>query len=259
MLQDYFIEVEKFCSIKGIPFYERNVVPPARASEANYSFAIGWKWMIRGGRNLIVFHDSLLPKYRGFAPLVNMLINGEPAIGVTALLANEEYDRGNILAQESRNISYPIRIERAIDHLLPLYAKLVKAIAGQILKGCELASYEQNEREATYSMWRDENDYLIDWSLDSAAVKRFIDSVGYPYKGASALLNGAHARILDAEVVGDVVVEDRTRHLGKIIFFANQCPVVVCGTGLLKLCLITADADGSVISQISFRSRFEGC
>ena len=40
-----------------------------------YKFAIGWRWIIKDEKNLIIFHDSLLPKYRGFAPLVNSLIN----------------------------------------------------------------------------------------------------------------------------------------------------------------------------------------
>ena len=45
--------------------------------------------MIKNSENLIVFHDSLLPKYRGFAPLVSQLINGEEYLGVTAIFTND--------------------------------------------------------------------------------------------------------------------------------------------------------------------------
>ena len=49
-----------------------------------------------------------MPKYRGFAPLVNSLVNGEKIIGVTALFASEEYDNGDIIMQSSVDITYPI-------------------------------------------------------------------------------------------------------------------------------------------------------
>jgi methionyl-tRNA formyltransferase len=53
-------------------------------------------------------HDSLLPKYRGFAPLPNALINGEREVGVTALFASEEYDMGDIVCQRRLAVEYPM-------------------------------------------------------------------------------------------------------------------------------------------------------
>jgi methionyl-tRNA formyltransferase len=53
---------------------------------SDFNIAISWRWMLKVS-NLIVIHDSLLPKYRGFSPLVNMLINGEDTLGVTVLFA----------------------------------------------------------------------------------------------------------------------------------------------------------------------------
>ena len=64
-----------------------------------FKFAIGWKWIIDNTSQLIVLHDSLLPKYRGFSPLVNSLINGDTLTGVTALFASSEYDKGEIIEQ----------------------------------------------------------------------------------------------------------------------------------------------------------------
>src|SRR5687767_5095942 len=95
--KDFYEEIGILCKKNGVKFYDRKT----KASlKADHSFAVSWKWMIQA-KNLVVFHDSLLPRYRGFAPLVNMLIKGEEKIGVTALVAGKEYDSGNIIAQKA--------------------------------------------------------------------------------------------------------------------------------------------------------------
>ena len=61
--------------------------------------------MIRDKSKLIVFHDSVLPKLRGFNPLVTSLINGYEEIGVTVLYGTEDFDRGEIILQKKVNIT----------------------------------------------------------------------------------------------------------------------------------------------------------
>jgi len=91
----------------------------------------------------------------------------------------------------------------------------------------------QNETEVTYWLWRDEEDYRIDWSSDAAQIQRFIDSVGNPYKGASAFMGEHTVRILDAVVEPDIQIE--VRQSGKIVFMREGSPIVVCGRGLLRV------------------------
>jgi methionyl-tRNA formyltransferase len=75
---DPFKQIEKLSLDSKIPFYKRSAFDAQiEANFKGYKFAIGWRWLIKSQQNLIVFHDSLLPKYRGFAPLVNSLINME--------------------------------------------------------------------------------------------------------------------------------------------------------------------------------------
>ena len=133
---------------------------------------------------LIVFHDSLLPRYRGFNPLVSCLINGERHIGVTALLASSEYDRGNIISRSYTEINYPIKIQNAIELILRNYRELALTVSEMIERREVITGQPQNEQEASFSLWRDEEDYRIDWSQPAEDIKRFIDAVGYPYKGA---------------------------------------------------------------------------
>lgn len=254
---DWFSDIAELCSKSGFEFRskwdESNKPLPA----ADFSFAIGWRWMINEESRLIIFHDSLLPKYRGFSPLVNMLVDGRDEIGVTALFASEEYDKGEIIYQEKKRISYPIKISDAIDDVIPLYSKLVINITREIFARGVLNSIPQNEHEATFSAWRDERDYFIDWGADAKDIRRFVDALGKPYRGAASFLNNEVVRILDVEPVQDVVVENRRTCLGKTIFVDDNYPVVVCGRGLLKITDLRSESGESLIGRIQFRSRFE--
>ncbi len=76
--KDFFDEIENLATKKKIKFFNRfENIATIEKEFIGYKFTIGWRWLIREDRNLIVFHDSLLPKYRGFAPLVNYLVNNE--------------------------------------------------------------------------------------------------------------------------------------------------------------------------------------
>lgn len=251
---DYRAEIEKCCTENNILRIESK---DARqyAAEVDYTIAISWRWLLEA-ENLIVLHDSLLPKYRGFAPLVNMLKNGETRIGVTALFAADEYDKGDIIAQSATDITYPIKIEKAVETVTANYIEAVDFIFKTITTGKPLESKPQNESEASYSLWLDDRDYKIDWKKDSAYVQRFIDAVGFPYHGAFAFLNGKKIIIRDAEVMEDVKVENRD--VGKIIYFHEKFPVVVCGSGLIKIAdAVYDETKESIFPLEKFRIRFE--
>ncbi|MBU5673838.1 methionyl-tRNA formyltransferase [Paenibacillus brevis] len=253
--KDYYLEIRDLCLKNGVRVLDRLEIDNS-LFENQIAFAIGWRWIINNVNQLIVFHDSLLPRYRGFAPLVNALINKEIQIGVTALFATTDYDKGDIIAQESLTISYPIKIEDAIAKIADLYILLVNKITCDILEEKAIVGVPQNEKEASYSLWRDEQDYLIDWSMESEYIQRFIDATGFPYKGAATFLNGKKVRIVESIPIQDVLIENRTP--GKVIFFENKNPIVVCGKGLLKIQSIIDDETGKELLPLNkFRIRFE--
>jgi methionyl-tRNA formyltransferase len=252
MAKDYHEEIVSFCKKNNIQVYDR-IYPEIPVSK--YKIAIGWRWMIRDDKNLIVLHDSLLPRYRGFAPLVNALINGEQQCGVTALFASGEYDRGDIIDQLSIPISYPVKIAEMIEMVSSLYEKIVVGIVMKLASGEEISGTKQDENSASYSLWREEDDYLIDWNNDAAFLKRFVDAAGFPYKGASTYMDSSLVRITDVEEVQDVKIENR--HTGKIIFMHDGMPVVVCGKGLLKITGINNENGKSLLPFGRFRVRFQ--
>lgn len=171
------------------------------------------------------------------------------------MFASSEYDRGDIIAQKSFEINYPIKINEAIEKIEPLYFELVDEIFTKI-KSCEqLNSKKQDESKASYSLWLDNEDYFIDWSWSADKIKRFVDAVGYPYDNAKAYLNSEIVKFIDVEIFADVVVEHRERHIGKVIFIKNGIPVVVCSDGLISLKEIRDEKDNEIF--INFRSRFK--
>jgi len=252
---DYRDEIAAVCRQHEIAYFDRaDSRTPLRAT-AEYHFAVSWRWLIHDATRLIVLHDSLLPKYRGFAPLPTALINGEPFVGVTALFGSQDYDRGDILGQRQLPISYPVKIQTVISSLAAEYAALVVDLCQLIRDGVTLVGAPQNDTKATYSLWRDEADYRIRWSADADWIKRFIDSLGSPYKGASARIEERTVRILDATVEPDIHVEDRQP--GKVVFLRQGYPTVICGRGLLRITDMRDDSTGQTLLPLQkLRTRF---
>lgn len=251
--KSYFDDIKEICCRNGIPFCLKDEISKFHKDNNSYAVAIGWKWVIQGYSKIIVFHDSLLPKYRGFNPLVTSLINGDDTIGVSVLYGTNEYDKGDIIYQKSMAVSYPITIWEAIGKISYLYADLCIKVLKDIQSNKSLIAKKQNHAEATYSLWRDRQDYHINWQWDSARIVRFIDAVGFPYDGAKTMFENKILKVLKAEVIKDVVVANRD--CGKVIFMENKCCIVVCGIGLVKLCEVV-DENGQRWIAPNFRIHF---
>lgn len=254
VLNDYYDDMYQAAKNACIPVFDKKDNEPI---ESEYCLTIAWRWMLNvpEGCQLLVTHDSLLPKYRGFAPLVNMLINHEPEIGVSAIFASDEYDQGPIIAQRSFPVTYPIKIKDAIELEHPLYGDIVCDLFRKIREEGTIKGAIQDESEATYSMWRDEEDYHIDWEQSAEYIQQFIYSVGYPYKGAYSELDGNIIRILDCEICKDVVIENRTP--GKLLFMVDGKPIIACGSGILKLTEIVNEEGENILPLKKFRIRLK--
>lgn len=253
--EDFSTRIENYCLEKNIQYSFRN--EHFTPKNDNYVFAISWRWMIDHPESrLIVFHDSLLPKYRGFAPLVNSLINGESEIGVSAILGAKEYDRGALIGQAKKHVAYPIKIQEAIDLNMENFLTLANEIAETVLLGKDIESTPQTGAP-TYSIWRDEKDYFINWNDSAEQIKRFVDAVGKPYSGARTKTSRGDTIIVEeVTVVPDVFCE--LRHIGKVIFVEDGNPVIICGKGLIKICSAKYETEGqkSFLPMKGFRLRF---
>jgi methionyl-tRNA formyltransferase len=221
----------------------------------NLTFLVGWQHLLPAVTpSTVVFHDSVLPRYRGFAPTVTALIKGDREIGVTALKPTEAIDSGPIIAQRAFPISYPIKIQTALELQAALMADMAEDIIEQWQRG-ELSSTPQQEDMATFSIWRDDADYEIDWSGTAEAIERFVNSVGYPYAGARTAVDGVETiRILDVTALPDMPFE--IREAGKIWRLDNGSPVIICGVGMLRINNSRRE-DGSIFAFQRLRSRLQ--
>jgi methionyl-tRNA formyltransferase len=228
--EDFYDEIRSLCENYNINYIDRN---NKIVAQSKYSLAIGWRWLINDEKNLIVLHDSCLPKYRGFSPVVNMLINGENYLGATAIWATDKMDEGEIIFQKKVNITYPLKIHKAIEIIAELYVEIVLKIMTLILENKKLASIPQIANDATYSVWRNEYDYFIDWTRDASEIVRFVDAVGYPYGGAKTKTEeGEVILILECVEVNNIISEIYAP--GKLIMFDEE-PIILCGRNAIKI------------------------
>jgi len=253
---DYYEDIKKLCAENSIPFKDRK---DSDTIETPYALAVGWRWLenLSSNTKLIIFHDSLLPKYRGFAPLVNSLINEETEIGVSALFAAKEYDKGDIIYRSKTTIEYPIKIRDAIDVNNRNYEECCSHICELIKHEQQIVAVKQDEQEATYSLWRDEDDYRINWNKSSRDIKRFVDATGFPYSGATTFMEQEKLRVLDGEIWPDKSIVNRD--VGKVIEIIDEQPVIVCGSGLFRITEAYFDNNKTVsaLPLKKFRTRLQ--
>ena len=248
---DYSLEIIDYAERNNIKYLLRK---DAKNISATYHIAIGWRWMINIGKKeeVIVMHDSILPKYRGFNPLVTALINGDTEIGVTVLYGTESYDTGDIIIQSKKKIEYPIKIAEAIKVIGNLYSELFNKLIAMLHKSIKLSSFKQSEKDASYSLWRDEEDYFLNWNNCAEYIKRFVDAVGYPYKGACCYYDKKLIRIQEVSIVQDLKISNRVE--GKLIMKDDNKPIIVCRSGLIKIDKATYENGEEVIFE-KFRIR----
>jgi methionyl-tRNA formyltransferase len=200
---------------------------------------VGWRYLVTteiieylGGR-ILATHDSLLPRYRGFAPLASALINGEKEVGVTVMFVAAELDAGDIVYQGKAKVDSDDTIADLTQKVLPLFTEGVVESLHKMISG-EVEKIPQDHSKATYSIWRDEEDLWIDWNDSAERIERTIRALGPPYMGARTRLKDKTVIIHSAEVISDLRFE--IRQPGKVWSLTSQGkPHVVCGKGMLLI------------------------
>jgi methionyl-tRNA formyltransferase len=254
---DAHAEIESICRTKRHKLAERKNVRPEDYASAELILLIGWQWVSREfDHRFVIFHDSLLPKLRGFNPTVTALIAGEREIGVTAFspIGSDAsvVDSGPIFGQEKIPVRYPTNIQTAYDQLGLAYCRLADRLLQAASLG-PLSFSQQDAKNATYSLWRSDDDYQIDWTASAEQIRRFVDAVGWPYMGAKSVVQGREIRIDRVEACRDLSFVNRCP--GKIWSLGGGMPEVVCGSGMLRI-VEARENDGSPVKFTSLRARF---
>ena len=179
----------------------------------------------KGAFNL---HGSLLPKYRGRAPINWALLNGESETGVTLHKMVAKADAGDIVAQEKVAIT-------DTDTALTLHAKVREAadvLLEKTLPLIEAGTYKsvpQNESQASYFGRRNADDGQIDWNQSAKEINCLIRAVTEPYPGAFTYLGARKMIIWRARVLDD----NQGRPAGTVL---SSDPLrIACGKGAIEI------------------------
>ena len=167
-------------------------------------------------------HFSLLPKFRGAAPVNWAIVNGEKETGVTTMKIVEELDAGPILLQRATEI----REQEAAPALMTRLADLGAELISETLKRIDsLAPQPQTEDAATFAPMLKRADGLIDWSLDAYAIERRV--LGFqPWP--SAFTSFRSQRLIIREVTPEWIEQLRFRP-GQIIEARGDRLLIACG------------------------------
>ena len=180
-------------------------------------------------------HGSLLPKYRGAAPIQWAVLNGDKVTGVTTMFMAEGMDTGDILLTAETAIPENETSGELFDRLKDMGAELlVKTIHG--LEKGELTPIPQNEAEATHAPMLSKELSTIDWTASAWEVHNKVRGLS-PWPTAHTLYHGKRMKVLETEVF-----PEKNGEPGKA-FSENGEFFVYCGSGAVRL--ITVQPENS--------------
>ena len=211
------------------------------------AFVSGWYWLLNEETLSLVphglygVHNSILPRYRGGAPLVWMIIRGEKEVGATVFRFTPGMDDGDVLhtvrVPLAENDTIADALERIrvglIEQLPPVWADLVAGRASLT---------PQDHSVATYCGLRKPQDGLIDWRQPARRVHDFVRAQVPPYPGAFTKSEGREVTLLRT------AVEDRIYYgtPGQVLERSPHGVLVSCG-GSTALLVKQAAIEGDPI------------
>lgn len=146
-------------------------------------------------------HASLLPKYRGGAPIHQAIIDGEKQTGISIMYMVKKLDAGNIISQQAIDIEVQDDVGSMHDKLSFLGADLLKETLPSIINGTN-DSIAQNDDEATFASNIRREDEKIDWSMSAEAIYNQIRGLS-PWPVAHTIMDGENLKIYASRIEKD--------------------------------------------------------
>ena len=194
-------------------------------------------------------HGSLLPKYRGAAPIQYAIIKGEKETGVTIMRMEKGMDTGAMYSKVTVPIDEEMNFARLHDELMEKGAKLLTETLPKIADG--LQPEEQDEREATYATLISKDMARIDWTSSAQAVHDRVRGFD-PAPGAfTNLPDGKLLKIWETRVTGD-----RTEAAaGTVISVSKKEFSVACGEGVLRILTVQPESKKRMPAAVFLNGR----
>jgi methionyl-tRNA formyltransferase len=168
-------------------------------------------------------HGSLLPKYRGAAPIQWAVIRGETQTGVTIMQLDEGMDTGPMLLERAVSIGPSDTAGTLHDALAPVGAQLLlEALTG--LEAGTLEARAQDDAAASYAPMLKKDDGIVHWERTATEVRDLIRGVD-PWPGAVTTLDGLRLKLFGP------VLHDGSGAPGEVLGVGADGLVVACGEG----------------------------
>lgn len=146
-------------------------------------------------------HVSLLPKYRGAAPINWVIINGEEKTGVTTMYMDEGLDTGDMILTEEFDLDDEITAGELHDKMKDIGADVLVETLKQIEKGCA-PRIPQNHEEFTYAPMMNKALGQIDWSKSAREIHNLVRGVN-PWPSAYTTYEGSTMKVWKTEVLNE--------------------------------------------------------
>ncbi len=181
-------------------------------------------------------HASLLPRYRGAAPIEGAILAGDAETGVTIMRIIERMDAGPILLQRAIPVAADETQGSLKEKLAELGATVLIEALGMLRRG-ELKETPQDENLATYTSPVAKERALIDWAADAASIERMTRAYD-PWPIARTQLNGEELLVYRAKVLANE--RDPSNAEPGTLVRLKPLPVVKCGADALALIEVQA-------------------
>ena len=167
-----------------------------------YGHIFGPKFLSLFPFGAVNLHPSLLPKYRGPAPVNAVILNRDTETAVTVQTISLAMDEGDILAQEIVKLDGSETAGFLLDHCAVRGAELIKKLLGECASNGKLPDGKKQTGEASYTKIITKDDCRIDWGKSAAEIDAKIRAY-FPEPGAWTEENGSPLKILSARTVED--------------------------------------------------------
>lgn len=174
-------------------------------------------------------HASLLPKYRGAAPIQASILNGDKESGITTILMAKELDAGDILLQESILLDEKETTGTLFDKLQDLGANLIVKTLNDLKEG-KITPLKQDETKVSFVRQINKKSGNLDFNKSAKVLEREIRAYN-PWPTAFTNLNDRTLKIWDADVLDD----NHGKNPGEVIKVTKDSLIVACKEGALKL------------------------
>ena len=218
-----------------------------KAQEAELALVVAYGRILPRGvldataKGFVNVHASLLPKYRGAAPITWAVVNGETETGITLMLLDEGMDTGDMLDVARTPIGPDETAGEVSERLSRLGAELVRQRLGAFAKGA-LTRIPQNGADASVAPPLEKKDGLLDWSASTARIHDRVRGMS-PWPGAFSHLRGKTVKVHATRCTG--LTREASALPGTVIVADKSRVLVACGAdGRETLDLLRVQLEG---------------